>query len=218
MSGPGESLRARKKRRSREEIRRTALRVFLARGYEETTVDALAEEMLVSRRTIFRYFETKDEIVLGAEREAIERSRGATALIPPGTPLPEAVERSLSLMSADYAERRDELVMIARLVERSPVLAGGYAQILREMEASIRAGAQGWLGCGPGDLRPRLLAAAIIAAQRLAWETWLADDGATHLPSLLRAYAAPLVAGIAAMPATLLPVGKSAGPDASDEH
>jgi AcrR family transcriptional regulator len=218
MSRTGESLRARKKRRSRDEIRRGALRIFLARGYEETTVDALAEEMLVSRRTVFRYFETKDEIVLGAEREAIERSRQAATLIPSGTPLPEAVERCLSLMSADYAERREELVMIGRLVERSAMLAGGYAQILRAMEVSIRAGTQRWLGCGPSDIRPRLLAAAIIAAQRLAWETWLADDGESHLPSLLRTYSAPLVAGIAAMPATLLPAGRSAGTGVRDEH
>jgi AcrR family transcriptional regulator len=218
VSGSGESLRARKMRRSRQEIRRVALRTFLARGYDQTTVDDLAEEMLVSRRTIFRYFETKDEIVLGAEREAVERSRKAAALIAPGTPLPDAVERCLLLMSADYAERHDELVMIGQLVERSAALAGGYEQILRAMEASIRAGAQSWLECGPADVRPHLLAAAIIAAQRLAWEIWLADGGESHLPSLLRIFAGPLVAGIAGMGPTTLPADRSVGMGTGNER
>lgn len=57
-------LRERKKARTRATIQRHALRLFREQGYEATTVDQIAEAAEVSPSTFFRYFPTKEEVVL----------------------------------------------------------------------------------------------------------------------------------------------------------
>src|SRR5580704_2962794 len=83
MSEPAEKaegLRERKRRETRRRLAETGLRLFLERGYDETTLDAIAEAAGVSRRTVFHYFEQKEDILLAwqsglgeAIREAIAR-------------------------------------------------------------------------------------------------------------------------------------------------
>ncbi|MFI6728611.1 TetR/AcrR family transcriptional regulator [Streptomyces sp. R-74717] len=50
--------------RTREDVARTAARLFLAQGYERTTVDQIADAAEVSQRTVFRYFPAKEDLVL----------------------------------------------------------------------------------------------------------------------------------------------------------
>ena len=59
-----DGLRARKRRQTRQRLAETGLRLFLAQGYEATTLDQIAEAAGVSRRTIFHYFEQKEDILL----------------------------------------------------------------------------------------------------------------------------------------------------------
>ncbi|MGE0394761.1 MAG: TetR/AcrR family transcriptional regulator, partial [Vicinamibacterales bacterium] len=58
-----EGLRERKHRETRRRIADAGLRLFLDRGYDGTTVDAIAAEAGISRRTFFSYFKSKDEIL-----------------------------------------------------------------------------------------------------------------------------------------------------------
>jgi len=64
---PKAGLRERKKPMTRAEIQRQALRLFRERGYEATTVAQIAEAPEVSESTFFRYFPTKEDVVLWDE-------------------------------------------------------------------------------------------------------------------------------------------------------
>ncbi len=64
-STPG--LRERKKQRTHESIARVALELFAQRGYDETTLDDIAEAADISKRTIFSYYQSKEDILFHDE-------------------------------------------------------------------------------------------------------------------------------------------------------
>src|SRR5438309_1930906 len=70
-AGPRPGLRERKKARTRAEIQRHALRLFRRQGYEATTISQIAEAAEVSESTFFRYFPTKEDVVLWDEFDPV---------------------------------------------------------------------------------------------------------------------------------------------------
>src|ERR1700689_1895299 len=76
---PGEGLRERKKRLTRQLISDTATTMFLERGFEEVRVAEVAAACNVSEKTVYNYFPTKESLVLDREESmtaAIERALG----------------------------------------------------------------------------------------------------------------------------------------------
>ncbi|MGE3673266.1 MAG: TetR family transcriptional regulator, partial [Polyangiaceae bacterium] len=78
------TLRERKKARTREALVEAAQRLFVKQGYDSTTVDEIAAEAEVSRRTFFRYFPTKEAVVFPDNAERLERFRQLLRAVEPG--------------------------------------------------------------------------------------------------------------------------------------
>ena len=110
--GPKAGLRERKKARTRAEIQRQALRLFRERGYEATTVARIAEAAEVSESTFFRYFPTKEDVVLWDEFDPLifEAFKAQPAEFDPIRALRDAIRAVLARTSPTEREQLRERV------------------------------------------------------------------------------------------------------------
>ncbi|MDG9703104.1 TetR/AcrR family transcriptional regulator [Streptomyces sp. DH37] len=172
---PALGLRERKKIRTRLAIRRAAYRLFAEQGYDATPVDRIAEAAEVSPSTVFRYFPTKEDIVLTDEYDPVvqEALRSRPAGEPPVRAVREALCEVLDrTYDADLAETCQRLALIrdvpavrARLAEHTEVTGRLLRQVLSERT-----------GRPVDDLELRVVTAAMLGALTEAMLHW-ADGG-----------------------------------------
>ncbi|WP_432094242.1 TetR/AcrR family transcriptional regulator [Streptomyces sp. bgisy100] len=118
---PRLGLRERKKIRTRQAIRRAAYRLFQEQGYDATPVERIAEAAEVSPSTVFRYFPTKEDIVLTDEYDPL--LEGALRARPEDEPPLDSVRHVVvETLRRLLADGREELALRAGLVFRVPAL------------------------------------------------------------------------------------------------
>ena len=93
-------LRERNKLRRREQITEAALRLFAERGFDGVTIDEIADAADVSRRTFFRYFARKEDVILAWKQQMADELRAALAERPEREPPLDAVHRALATRAA----------------------------------------------------------------------------------------------------------------------
>jgi AcrR family transcriptional regulator len=115
------SLRERKKAQTRHAIQQEALRLFLSKGYEATTVEEIAAAASVSHMTFFRYFPRKEDVVLADEYDPLIVE--LLAARPTSEPAVEKIRHALKEgLSRVYAADRDALLVRTRLILSTPAL------------------------------------------------------------------------------------------------
>ncbi len=169
-------LREMKRRRTRDAIQNAALRLFAERGYEATTCEQIAAAAEVSPATFFRYFPTKEDVVLTDDYDALLvqllRSR------PAGEPPLPAVRRALAAGFGTITQAEEDTIRRrARLLLSVPALRARLSEQQRAQEAMLAAELAPRMAAEPGDLRVRVVAAALTAALLVAVETWSAAGG-----------------------------------------
>src|ERR1700683_3395414 len=95
------TLRNRATRAVRAEIAAVAIRLFLEQGFEKTTVDQIAVEAGLSRTSFFRYFATKEDVLLGHLEDLGQKVRDALAARPAEEAAWQALRRSFDLLIAE---------------------------------------------------------------------------------------------------------------------
>jgi AcrR family transcriptional regulator len=154
-------LRERKKARTRVAIRQHALRLFREQGYPETTVEQIAEAAEVSPSTFFRYFPTKEDVVLQDDFDpmAIERFEAQ----PPGLSPIAAVRAAMRETFADaQADQIEQWEALNRLTTSVPELrARALDEWMRSVKMITELMAKR-LGRDPDDFAVRTLAGAIL--------------------------------------------------------
>ena len=166
-------LRERKKQQTRETIARVALELFAKRGYEHTTLAEIADAADVSKRTIFAYFESKEDILFCDEPMFYEQLKEKLEQRSPGATTVDALRDFLSsVLSMDEDARLRKKIIHSdeslRLSER-----GRSARIEQLIADSIARD----LDAEPGDLRPPLVAASVTAAFNAARDRLEAESG-----------------------------------------
>lgn len=186
-------LRERKKAKTRAAIRREALRLFRERGYVETTVEQIAAAADVSESTFFRYFPTKEDVVLQDEFdpfviEALQQQ-------PPGLSPVGALRAALRAAFAQFSgERLDQLRQATSLAATVPeVRARMLDEFARTIEVTATALAKRF-GRDPDDFALRTVAGAVLGVGFGAW--FAAGDDREEYVRLLDAGLAHLDAGL----------------------
>jgi AcrR family transcriptional regulator len=153
-------LRERKKQQTRETIERVALRLFAERGYDQTTLAEIAEAADVSPRTIFSYFQSKEDILFCEEPSYLEKVRDALEQRPDGATTVDALRALISSMPGP-----DEAKLLRKkVVAANPELKIKLRAHIGQLEGVLTDSIAKDLDAGPGDIRPALIAASMTAA------------------------------------------------------
>jgi AcrR family transcriptional regulator len=160
-------LRERKKRATRNAIRDAAMRLFEQDGFTHTTFDRIAEAADVSRATVFSYFPTKEEIVIGEGAAAIGALAGTLAERPAGQDTIATVRAWLGELSGWF---EPELVLQLRLAHEVPAVGARRLQLRGELQNTVADALEAELG-RDAHLRAQLAASALIAALGVAEQT-----------------------------------------------
>jgi AcrR family transcriptional regulator len=176
-------------------IQTEALRLFAEKGYAQTTVEEIADAALISPRTFFRYFPSKEDVVIWDEYDdpvAVEQ----LAARPDDEPLAETVRAVIrETLGGLYRHDPERLLTRVHLASTVPELRArlldeqthGIEQ-LRELLGSRR-------GARVDDLTLRVLGSAMLAAVFVALDAWQRDGGKADLLALLDQATDALAAG-----------------------
>jgi mycofactocin system transcriptional regulator len=183
------SARGRPEATSHAEIEQAAFRLFRKQGFAGTTLEAIAEEVGVGRRTLFRYYTSKNDIPWGQFDRTLAEFRDHLDNQPEDLPLHEAVHRAVvefNRFPADarppHRERMALIITTAELQAHSVLRYGDWRRVIAEYVAR-RTGEQ------PTDLAPRMAGQVSLALALTAYEVWLDDDSADLLTILTEAMA-----------------------------
>lgn len=174
-SASAEGLRERKRRETRQRIAETGLRLFLADGFDSTTLDAVAAEAGISRRTFFSYFKSKDDVVLYWQ-EAGWNAMHADLLKASPDARPLDVVRDVM---ADHTSRYspDEMAAIDALMRSSESLLARKQTFYVEQEKVLfNTLCEVWR---QPERRPalRMVAMVCIGSLRVAIQSWYDHPG-----------------------------------------
>jgi AcrR family transcriptional regulator len=193
MSSPG--LRERKKAKTRRSIQEHALRLIAERGYDGTTVEQIAEAAEVSPSTFFRYFPTKEDVILRDDYDPIL----VEALLrqpPELAPIPALRAALREVFGTVYAEARDELYRRTRLQMDVPALRARLMQQQLETFQTFAGAMAARTGREPTDPDVRAFAGAFMGVAMAAVMQWMESGGKDELPDLIDAALARLETGL----------------------
>ncbi len=173
-------LREQKKARTRERLVKIALSLFEERGFDEVTVEEIADAAVVSPRTFYRYFGTKEAVLYDGQDDQLALLHDVITSQPPEEP-PLAAIRAGVLVLARQAAATAELSLRRARISGSTSSLGEYqrtALVPRWEEALTRAVAER-LGVDPAtDVRPLLLAGIGLTVMAAVNETFRRDGTA----------------------------------------
>jgi AcrR family transcriptional regulator len=174
------------KTRTRRRLNSEAMRLFAERGYEATSVEDIADAAEVSVRTLFRYFESKDEILFARDYDLssfLAGVAGQPTEVPPLTAIRIAYAQQRPLTQAEI----DLVLQYRRAGEASPALQGRLVALqrrFRQQLAQVLARRAGRRQPNKADLIAARVAQGLLD---LAFDQWADKDGRGRLAGIVDA-------------------------------
>src|SRR6266496_371305 len=181
-------VRERTRRAVRGELAQLAVSLFVEKGYDETTIDDLAAAAGMSKRTFFRYFASKEELVMGKYEFFGQQLAEDLAARPVDEPLWVSLRQIFGRV-ADHVEndaRRAESVAMEKIVRDHPTLNASYLERVSRMQELVLDEVRTRTGrSDPADPRTAAIVGAAFSCLIAAWSTWLTTDQAKPFGVLL---------------------------------
>ena len=181
-----------------DHITNVALDLFAERGFDDVSVDDVARAAGIGRRTLFRYYPTKNAIPWGDFDAHLEHLRNLLHHVPADTPTSVALRSTLLAFNsfdetetAHHRQRMRVILETAALQAHSMTMYAGWRSVVADFVARR-------LGLAATDLIPRTTAWSMLGVALSAYENWLADESTSLQAALGRAFDT-VNAGLAAL-------------------
>ena len=170
---PGEGLRERKKRLTRQRISDVATTLFVVRGFEHVKVAEIAEIVGVSEKTVFNYFPTKESLVFDRADEGIEKLSKALRERAPGESPVRAMLDALSEDPEELEALPDEIHMFmplfSEMVASTPALRTAWLELQGRLIETATVELAAHADVDPRDPEPMIAARAIAGLQGVGY-------------------------------------------------
>lgn len=181
-------IRGRPPSTSRELVGQYALTLFSERGFDRTTLDDIATGLGVGRRTLFRYFDSKNDMVWGDFDSVLARLRQELGALPVELPLVDALRAAVIASNTYPPESQEELRIRMTLITTVPALQAHSMLRYEDWRNVVAEFAAERLGASAHDLVPRSLGYAALAASISAFTHWVEHPREDLLRLLDRTY------------------------------
>jgi AcrR family transcriptional regulator len=184
----GVDLREQRRERNAREIQQAAMSLFAARGYAAVTVEDIAREAGISERTFFRYFASKDHLLVAEAGRRIEVIHESLVRQPEDLAAWHALRNAVLDQSASEDEVGRNAAIWAHLTKEAPALLAkmimhGALEGTHNIEVELARR----LGVPATDALPDVMMRVTLAAVQSSYLRWLDDDGAGSLVDLTAA-------------------------------
>ncbi|WFE25219.1 TetR/AcrR family transcriptional regulator [Solwaraspora sp. WMMD791] len=182
------SLRERTRRAVQRDIAEAALQLFVSHGYDATTIDDIAAAVGMSQRSVFRYFATKEDIVVGKFDLGADGMLDNLRTRPGDEPVWTSLRRLFDIVESPAQQQVTKPVQ--RVILETPALLAVYLGKLQSMQNAVvavlreRAEAAG-TPYAADDPTPRALTAAAFGCLIAAQHAWLVSTTADPLAAYI---------------------------------
>lgn len=183
----GPSLRERTREAVRAQVRLAALDLFAEQGFDATTAEQISRTVGISVRSFYRYFPTKEDVLIGQNAEMGGLIRDALAARPTDEGIWTALRSSLDLLVASFSAEPERGLTYMRVIMSTTSLRAHHAEkhILWEQLLAPVVEARLAAAGDANPLRARTLAHTAIACLDLTFAEWSASNGTLDLATLL---------------------------------
>lgn len=175
---------------ARDRLAQAAFDLFNERGYEQTTIDDIAERAGLGRATFFRHYRSKDDVIFPDHDRLLERVRDRLRSTGHATTLAAACDAVRLVLlhyldEGDLARRRYALTStVPALRDREIVSVARYQRLFREYIAERMAEGEPAVSGESAALRAELMAAAVASGHNHVLRRWLRGETAEPVSEL----------------------------------
>ena len=168
---------------ARGRLQTAALTLYGERGFENTTVAEIAEHAGLTKRTFFRYFADKREVLFSGAKELEDLFTTEVSAAPVSVSPLDAVATGLEAVAAMFEPRREYAARRQQVIASNPEL---QERELIKLASLAEAVAEALRGRGVGDPTAILVAEAGVTVFRVAFERWVDQANEEDLQQLIR--------------------------------